>query len=183
MNPVKTVNTVWAGRTGFLLDLPLLKFILSSHKLVDSIEMQCATTIKQLKLNIKGGGVVLLFKSGAFRIMGNLDDMTANMILCELLNEFCWQIPEIHLQTITLVSHNDININLNKLSNLIHPSHKRVYEPELFHALQIFLFSPIHVNIFSSGSIVLLGVKDIDKAQCIVDQLTPHIIESIYPKN
>src|SRR6202020_520953 len=96
MNPIKVVNNVWAGRTGFPLDLNTLQYILLTNKLVSSVEMQCDTTIKQLKVKIKGGGVVLFFKSGAFRIMGNLDDMYANMVLCELLNEFCYTIPNIH---------------------------------------------------------------------------------------
>jgi TATA-box binding protein (TBP) (component of TFIID and TFIIIB) len=179
MNPVKVVNTVWAGRTGFPMDLDVMRIMLNKHELVRRIDVQRATTIKQLKLSLHGGGVVLFFKSGAFRIMGDLDDINANFTLCRLLNEFCYRIPDIHLQTMTAVSSNSLNINLNKLSEKI-PSHKRIYETELFPALQITLFAPIHVNVFSSGSVVLLGVKDLTVAQAIVDHLKEDILKSVY---
>ena len=51
MNPVKVVNTVWAGRTGFPMDLDVMRIMLNKHELVRRIDVQRATTIKQLKSN------------------------------------------------------------------------------------------------------------------------------------
>ena len=111
--------------------------------------------------------------------MGNLDDMTAHIIMVTLLNEFCIDIPEINLQTITAVCRNPFKISLSELYDTI-PSDKRHYEPELFPAMQITKFTPVHVNIFTSGCVVILGLKTLESGKLILNELMPYILSAIY---
>ena len=177
MNALRVVNTVWQGKMGFPLELEIIMIILRNHLMVNSISLQNASTIKQLKIELKPGGTVLFFKSGSFRIMGSMDDFSAHDCMYTLLNELCIEIPEINVQTMTAVSSNRLNVNLDRLSKHLN---KRIYEPELFPAIQITQYKPIHVNIFSTGCVVILGLKNIEGGIQILDKLTPHILHSQY---
>ena len=73
-------------------------------------------------------------------------------------NELQYDIQNIRMQSMTVVINLGLGINLYKLSKLI----KCWFEPELFPALRINKYDPICVNVFASGKIVILGLKNIN---------------------
>jgi TATA-box binding protein (TBP) (component of TFIID and TFIIIB) len=180
MNPLEIVNTVWAGKTGFPIELCWLQEILRTHPLISKIHFQNYSCIKQLKVMLHAKATILFFKSGSFRIMGKIDDLDAHSILHTLLSEFCIHVPNIVLQTMTVLSKNNFSINLSKLYESFQCNKHVIYEPEIFSAVQLKQYNPIHVNIFISGCVLILGVKDLCFANKILDEITPCILNSQY---
>ena len=76
-------------------------------------------------------------------------------------------VPILTLQSMTVKSKFDKPVDLNKLSTLI----KSQLELELFPVLTITHFKPITVNVFSTGSIIICGVKDIEKSNTILNDI------------
>ena len=62
------------------------------------------------------------------------------------------------MQSMSVVINLRLGINLYKLSKLINCW----FEPELFPALRLNKYDPICVNVFSTGKIVILGLKNIN---------------------
>jgi TATA-box binding protein (TBP) (component of TFIID and TFIIIB) len=46
-----------------------------------------------------------------------------------------------------------------------------IYEPELFPALRIRSFNPISVNVFSTGSVIICGIREPNEVYAILSQL------------
>ena len=63
-------------------------------------------------------------------------------------------------------------LNLIQLHKLITQS---VLELEIFPALQIRKYKPISVNVFTTGNVILCGVKKVDDVDHIINELTPFI--------
>lgn len=97
-----------------------------------------------------GKYTIVIFKSGNCRIMGCKEPID--------INELQYDIKDIQLQSLTIVMNLGIIINLYKLSKMI----KCWYEPELFPALRITMYDPLCVNVFSTGKIVILGLKNLN---------------------
>ena len=93
------------------------------------------------------GGKLLVFPSGKCRLMGLKKPIRKNV-----------HINDLKIQSVTIVSHLGREVNLINLSNTM-PLNERVFEPELFPALRLTMFNPLCVNVFSSGKIVILGLK------------------------
>lgn len=108
----------------------------------------------QQVLKIPFGGSMLVFPSGKFRLMGVKKPLTSyeNLPL----------IPAIMtLQSCTITGNYGECIHLSNLANDL-TSRRCTYEPELFPAARLLEFNPLCVNVFSTGKIVILGVKEID---------------------
>ena len=105
---------------------------------------------------------LLVFKSGKCRIMGSKTVDIGNMNLPNCSN--------IRLQSIT------VTFKLGHTLNLIgmHDANLSTtrYETELFPALHLRTYYPIHVNIFSSGKVVLTGVTLEHVIEDIVDEIS-----------
>lgn len=109
---------------------------------------------------------VLLFSGMNCRIMGSIASLEdANFYLYSVLD--CCQAYYV-LNSLQLVSQTytiDIitcllPINLSKYANYlstIEPCISYSYEPEIFPALSLKEWKPNHVNIFSSGKVIILG--------------------------
>jgi TATA-box binding protein (TBP) (component of TFIID and TFIIIB) len=110
---------------------------------------------------------MLVFKTGKFRIMGSGDDLDAHFNIFTVVSLHQDNYPDICLQTLTAAFAYPYHINLNKLSQVVE-SH---YNPELFPAVQIRRYKPIHVNVFESGKVTITGLKDYDAAKAIEDDL------------
>ena len=88
----------------------------------------------------------------------------------EIIKASEYNVYDLEIQSITITSDIGFSCNLNELAKLI----PCVYEPELFPALRYIKYNPMCVNIFASGKIVILGIKNIDY-KCIVDNIISEI--------
>lgn len=105
----------------------------------------------QIIIPIENVGKLLLFPSGKCRVMGLKQPITEDI-------EFPFKIYDLKIQSLTVSYTAGNKINLLKLAYRM-PQSERVYEPELFPALRMTKFNPACVNVFSSGKIVILGLK------------------------
>ena len=70
------------------------------------------------------------------------------------------RVTNLELQSITAVFDLGQMVNLRKLATQVLPRGSFVYEPELFPALRLTSFNPMCVNVFSTGKIVILGLRN-----------------------
>lgn len=106
----------------------------------------------------------LLFSSGKCRFMGNADINTVNNYLNDIINIIDASIityPELKSQTVVFSLGRPINL----LYQVIPQS---LYEPELFPAIAIYKFRPLHVNLFSTGKVIILG-HDALNMKCTIE--------------
>ena len=122
---------------------------------------------KVIKLSTPPGGCMLVFPSGKFRLMGLKQPIASyeNLPL---------QPATMTLQSATIVGHYGESIHLRELATEL-TSRRCTYEPELFPAARLLDFNPLCVNVFSTGKIVILGVKDLDKR----DELIANVCTAI----
>ena len=105
---------------------------------------------------------LIVFKSGKCRIMGKKIPQHLPVIVSER-----------RLQTMS-ASHNlkCDSIHLKQASHHFKQmGYKVEYEPEIFPAMRLRTFDPICVNIFSSGKITLLGLKDEKQGNDIIKEV------------
>jgi Transcription factor TFIID (or TATA-binding protein, TBP) len=107
----------------------------------------------QVVIPIDNGGKMLLFPSGKCRLMGLNKPFNEDM-------QLPLKIHNVEIQSVTVTCHVGHQINLLKLARQM-PHNERIYEPELFPALRMTKFNPICVNVFSTGKVVILGLKSL----------------------
>ena len=107
----------------------------------------------QLTIPIDNVGKLLLFPSGKCRLMGLKKPFSEDL-------QLPLKISNMEIQSITVTYNVGHRINLLKLAQLMSYS-ERMYEPELFPALRMTKFNPICVNVFSTGKVVILGLKSL----------------------
>ena len=93
---------------------------------------------------------ILIFETGNCRIMG-----------CKRPISFInkpFKINIERLQSCTVTFNLGFTVNLYKLSLKLHC----MFEPEIFPAVRWLKYNPMCVNIFSSGKVVVLGIKKIN---------------------
>jgi len=126
------------------------------HETIKSIRHQ-TNQPEQLIIRLVNGNTLLIFKSGAFRIMGKNDSLDNHFDVYLLLSQISNVVPEIILQTMTASYNFKRKINLNKLAD----EPNTHYTAEFFPAVHITKFKPVHVNVFSTGRVTVCGIKDI----------------------
>ena len=105
-------------------------------------------------------GTILFFRSGKFRVMRYIDELEATFLAYSyalLISDK--ELPIVTLQPYTSNSHLGFKVNLEKMvaaSNIV------VYEPELFPALRIRKYNPASVNVFTTGKVIVCGLRDAD---------------------
>ena len=107
----------------------------------------------QLSIPVDNVGKILLFPSGKCRLMGLKKPYSEKMHLPI-------KIYDIEIQSITVTFNVGHRINLLKVASQL-GRRDRIYEPELFPALRLTKFNPICVNVFSTGRVVILGLKSL----------------------
>lgn len=115
---------------------------------------------------------LLLFSSGNFRIMGkctNVEEIINPLV--SALQTFISLDPFCVSQTVVckLAS---TSLNLHYYVNHIPTA---MFECELFPALSIAYFNPLHVNLFSTGKVVILGNDALNKCKDIIKWINKHI--------
>ena len=114
-------------------------------------------------------GTILFFQSGKFRIMGCIDELEATFLLYSytiLINDY--EFPMVTLQSYTATSHLGFTVNLEKLAASMVTA---IYEPELFPALRIREYNPASVNVFTTGKVIVCGLRDANKMNDIISEL------------
>lgn len=122
---------------------------------------------------------MLLFNSGNLRIMGKASYANASFILScisfiysDITTSLSCVSQTVVFQVPTLLC----PIPLYTFKNAFPNELAVQYEPELFTALSIKYWKPIHVNLFSTGKVVVLG-KDALKYKSDIDEwLTIHLM-------
>lgn len=147
------VNNIFRGQIKLQYDLYNCSFFVCPF--VDSIKL-FEYKPKQLVIRTKNKFTCIIFSSGSIRFMGN-----CNLDSC---NEFLKFIDFLYTDIITPIFKvsETIYINTYKHINLHifaknHCSKLITFEPELFSAISIHKWNPIHVNIFHNGKIIVLG--------------------------
>ena len=151
---MKIVNTVSKGTLSKSLDLATIATILK-HPQAVKITHQTKQP-EQLLIKFASGNTMIIFKTGSFRMMGKDDSLDAHFNIYEIIAQFSGQVPEVTTQNMTVCHNFEHRINLSELTK----ESIAIYTAEHFPAVQIRLFHPIHINIFSSGKVTLTGVKD-----------------------
>ena len=104
---------------------------------------------------------LLIFPSGKCRLMG----------LCKPLTDISSlpvKVTDLKIQSITVVFDLGYELNLLRLSRQLSPR-TCMFEPELFPALRLTHFNPLCVNVFASGKIVVLGLKQLSYHNILKD--------------
>lgn len=132
---------------------------------------------KPLQLIIKDKkGTIVFFSNGKMRIMGCIDELDATFLAYKytmMLDENC-NFQPVYAQSMTVKVDCNMQINLIKLAR--ESKILMQYEPELFPAVLFKKFKPISVNVFSSGKIVMCGVRDIGQVDEIMKELKDDLL-------
>lgn len=114
------------------------------------------------------GGTIIFFPSGKFRVMGCINDVDAVFLAIIYVEKIDASInPELELQSYTCRAKLPYAINMYKLSQC----EQTFYEPELFCSIRMTKYKPLSVNVFSTGSIVVCGLKDPDYMHIIISDI------------
>src|SRR5258708_35536444 len=100
--------------------------------------------------------------------MGCIDELDATILAYSYTSKINNQkFPSIVLQSFTARCHLGFAINLSNVAK----SNNVIYEPELFPALRVRSFNPISVNVFSTGSVIICGIRESNVVYYILNQL------------
>jgi TATA-box binding protein (TBP) (component of TFIID and TFIIIB) len=124
---------------------------------------------EQLIIRFNTLNTMLVFNSGAFRMMGRDDSVKSDLHIFDIVSLFSDDIPDLHLQTITVAHDFGRKINLQKLA-LVEGT---ILTAENFPAINLIKnFKPVHVNIFSTGKVTIIGIKDEDEIPIVISYLS-----------
>jgi hypothetical protein len=118
--------------------------------------------------NLNDGVKLLVFSTGKCRLMG-----LKKPIDKEMYSRLPFVVNDLEIQSATVVTHVGCDLNLINLSNRL-PLRERVFEPEMFPALRLTKYNPMCVNVFASGKIVILGMKELTN-QNILSEIRKYI--------
>src|SRR5271156_6548758 len=164
---VRVVNSVWRGEMQLPMNLVELLVLCRTLDHVREAKLQWKQP-QQLIIRFKDGSTMLVFKSGKFRVMGGkIDDLDAHFNIYRVTG-LLEQYPVIMIQTMTATFTYPHQINLALLAMSLE-SH---YNPEIFPAVNIHIYKPIVANVFASGKVTILGLKDQETANDIQIKLT-----------
>jgi TATA-box binding protein (TBP) (component of TFIID and TFIIIB) len=129
------------------------------HKLIPNSRLH----IKPFQLVVRDlSGTLILFSNGKFRTMGCNDEFDASLLASSYLHKLTTSpskmFPCITLQSYTLRLQLGFRVNLEQMSSNV----PCLYEPELFPTLRLKEFKPISVNLFTTGKVMVCGVRDAD---------------------
>ena len=174
------MNSVFHGSTKKSIDLKEIYESLCKTGNTDCIKLYThRPQMLRIRHKKKNGGCLILFKSGCFRIMGSRYS-TAKKCLSWIKkfipldgNDSCLM-PKLQTQTVTFET------NRECVSSVYHKYSKAIfYEPEIFpSAMKLIRWGDVHVNLFFTGKVTVLGKKAVQRA-LDVQQWLQHIDRQI----
>ena len=177
---MEIVNAVYKTRLAHSLDVYRLSGVIPNSILYVGRPTQLKVMFAKQKITC------LLFGRGAIRIMGKgvaeaistsssatIEGVLA-YVLSHITNSSQSVLPppsptlSLELQKMTIVTNLPGPINLNGFVKACDGGDlKPTYDFELFSAVKLTNFKPVCVNVFSSGKIIMCGIKDIECADNI----------------
>ena len=132
---------------------------------------------KMLVIKMSCGRNVQLFPNGCAQIMGNVSPSIAKSMSDELLHCLRQLYPHIQMGPLTLK-----NLVVSARLNTPVPLHRvklsssnLLYEPELFPAMLLRRYHPIHIAVFHTGHCIITGLRSVEQGQRIVHKLTKYL--------
>ena len=113
---------------------------------------------------------IIIFPTGKCRIMGCKKPIECFNI------ERPFKIKVETIQSLTIVDYLNESVNLYKLSCKI--GIDAMFEPEIFPALRVLKYNPLCVNVFSSGKVMIFGIKSL-KYESITNEIKNYIKQYI----
>jgi len=159
---MRIVNTVWKGALGHPC---ILNDVQVRGDYIASVRYQVIQP-EQLIIKFTSGGSMLLFKSGKFRVMGGGDDLELVCNAYAVIFQISTEVPEMKVQTMTVTYTYPSKVNLHMVAKEF-----GYLDCETFPALQIRKYKPVHVNLFSSGKVIICGIKVFEIAHDIKSDL------------
>ena len=121
-------------------------------------------------------GTLVFFANGKHRVMGCNDELDATFLAYKYVTMIDKSTVDFKLvfaqsSTVRVLFHK--KIHLQKLAQVISNSSSSLmhYEPEIFPAVLIRKYKPLSVNVFSTGKIMICGVRDMDQVHNIMKEL------------
>jgi len=143
---------VYRGKLNLLFDLKTCFYLLqpqfTSIKLTTTLPYQLIIRLVSCTF--------ILFSSGQFRIMGCCTNPDSILPMIELIYLDVHTNPHLVTQTLSF-NICSTPINLYNMKQIYKDDCNVVFEPEIFCALSLLYWKPIHVNVFSTGKVVILG--------------------------
>jgi TATA-box binding protein (TBP) (component of TFIID and TFIIIB) len=122
-------------------------------------------------------GTLIFFANGKYRVMGCVDELQATCLLYKyaaLIDKSDNDFESVFCQSSTVRVLFHQKINLIKLAQIVHNdtmSPIAHFEREIFPAVLIRKYKPLSVNVFSTGKIMICGVRNIEQVHDIMKDL------------
>ena len=110
---------------------------------------------------------ILIFPNGKVRFMGKPHEEFELVLLFSKITDMDLDWMKLISETITLKL--DVSCPINLLDYAHTHPHLFTFEPELFIGMHVSYFKHAHVNIFSTGKVVILGRNAQDTVQHVID--------------
>ena len=130
------------------------------------------------------GRNIQMFPSGVIQIMGHVTHRISLGMRDELLRHLRQLHPQLPTPPVTLrnlvvCAHVNKTVPLHLFTK---SSSKTNYEPELFPAVLLRRFDPVHVALFHTGRCVITGLRSVDEGRDIVSRLSTYLdnIDDLY---
>ena len=132
---------------------------------------------QMLVITMACGRNLQVFPSGVVQVMGNLSHSEALSMTYELLHHLQPLHPQLRMKPLIL---RNMVVSAQLTSTI--PLHRiktsstdMTFEAELFPAVLIRHFHPVHVAVFHTGRCILTGLKSVEQAQQIVHELIVYL--------
>jgi TATA-box binding protein (TBP) (component of TFIID and TFIIIB) len=123
-------------------------------------------------------GTLLFFSNGKLRIMGCNDEIDATFLSYKytMMLDDDYNFQPVYTQTMTVRVVLNKKINIASFVDVCTTSLISFnYEPEFFPAVHLTKYKPISINVFSTGKIIMCGVREIDQVHNIIQELKPYL--------
>ena len=82
------------------------------------------------------------------------------------------RMPSLTLKNVVVSAHLKTNVPLHRVQL---SSSDVSYEPELFPAMLLRRYHPIHIAIFHNGRCIITGLRSVEQGQTIVNEVTAYL--------
>ena len=173
IEPVQVVNCMRELRLGRRIDLDDVHALLPHSKLYRGRPHMLVVTLSC-------GRNLQLFASGCIQIMGNLSHSRALSMSYEIIHHLRRLYPQVCMRTLTL-KNLVVSAQLSKtipLHRLKQSSSTLYYEPELFPAILIRQYHPVHIALFHTGRCIITGLRSVEQGQNTVNNLIEFLCQN-----
>ena len=168
------------GGTGDQLHAPISPTSVLIYKMYTLFPHDKFYRPKLLVINMSCGRNIQLFPNGCAQVLGNVSLSNAKSMSDELIHYLRQLYPHIQMGPLTL-KNLVVSARLNApvhLHRLKRSSSTLSYEPELFPAMLLRRYHPVHIAVFHTGRCIITGLHSVEQGQRIVHKLTKYLRKS-----